>query len=76
MMRGLRYSIGLLLAAVSITPLRAQEATGTIRGRVTDEASQQPLQGAVVRVGSRSTQTRADGGYLLPTFRLERTACG
>jgi iron complex outermembrane receptor protein len=65
-MRGLRYSIGLLLAVVWITPLRAQEATGTIRGRVTDEASQQPLQGAVVRVGSRSTQTRADGGYLLP----------
>ncbi|HEV7365138.1 MAG TPA: TonB-dependent receptor plug domain-containing protein, partial [Gemmatimonadales bacterium] len=65
-MRGLRYSIGLLLAAVWITPLRAQEATGTIRGRVTDEATQQPLQGATVKVGSRSTQTRADGGYLLP----------
>ena len=64
-MRGLRYSIGLLLAAVWITPLCAQEATGTIRGRVTDEASQQPLRGATVRVGSHSTQTRTDGGYLL-----------
>jgi iron complex outermembrane receptor protein len=66
-MRGLRYSIGLLLAAVSIAPLRAQEPTGSIRGRVTDESLQQPLQGAVVRVGSQTTQTRADGGYLLPT---------
>jgi iron complex outermembrane receptor protein len=65
-MRGLRYSIGLLLAAVWITPLRAQEPTGSISGRVTDEASQQPLQGALVRVGGQNTQTRADGGYLLP----------
>ncbi len=64
-MRGLRYSIGLLLAAVWITPLRAQEPTGSISGRVTDEASQQPLQGAMVRVGGQNTQTRADGGYLL-----------
>src|SRR5882762_9553883 len=64
-MRGLRYSIGLLLAAVWIAPLRAQEPTGTIRGRVTDEASQLPLRGATVRVGSRITQTRGDGGYLL-----------
>jgi TonB-linked SusC/RagA family outer membrane protein len=64
-MRGLRYSIGLLLAAGWIAPLRAQEPTGTIRGRVTDEGSQLPLRGATVRVGSRNTQTRADGGYLL-----------
>ncbi|HEU4680306.1 MAG TPA: TonB-dependent receptor plug domain-containing protein, partial [Gemmatimonadales bacterium] len=64
-MRGLRYSIGLLLAAVSVAPLRAQEPTGTIQGRVTDQASELPVQGAIVRVGSRSTQTRPDGGYLL-----------
>src|SRR5688500_10871450 len=64
-MRGLRSIIGLLLAAVWIAPLHAQEPTGTIRGRVTEEASLQPLQGALVRVGNRTTQTRADGGYLL-----------
>ncbi|MEO7239590.1 MAG: SusC/RagA family TonB-linked outer membrane protein [Gemmatimonadales bacterium] len=64
-MRGLRYSIGLLLAAVWITPLLAQQPGGSIRGHVTDAASNQPLQGAVVRVGGRGTQTRADGGYLL-----------
>ena len=64
-MRGLRYSIGLLLATVWIAPLRAQEPGGSIRGHVTDLTSKQPLQGAVVRVGSRTTETRADGGYLL-----------
>jgi iron complex outermembrane receptor protein len=64
-MRGLRCSIGLLLAAVWVAPLRAQESTATIRGRVTDEASQLPLRGATVTVGSQSTQTRPDGGYLL-----------
>ncbi len=64
-MRGLRYSIGLLLAAMWIAPLAAQEPVGSIRGHVTDSASKQPLQGAVVRVGDRTAQTRADGGYLL-----------
>ncbi|MEO8089160.1 MAG: TonB-dependent receptor plug domain-containing protein, partial [Gemmatimonadales bacterium] len=64
-MRGLRYSIGLLLATVWIAPLRAQEPGGSIRGHVTDAASKRPLSGAMVRVGTHSTQTRADGGYLL-----------
>jgi iron complex outermembrane receptor protein len=64
-MRLLRYGTALFLAAFWIAPLLAQEPTSTIRGRVTDEASQEPLRGATVRVGSQSTQTRADGGYLL-----------
>jgi TonB-linked SusC/RagA family outer membrane protein len=64
-MRGLRCSFGLLLAAVWISPLQAQEPTGTLSGHVTDEASQAPLRGATIRVGNRNTQTRADGGYLL-----------
>jgi TonB-linked SusC/RagA family outer membrane protein len=64
-MRLLRYGIGLLLTAAWIAPLRAQESTGTIRGRVTDESSQLPLRGATVRVGSVRAETRADGGYLL-----------
>jgi iron complex outermembrane receptor protein len=64
-MRVLPYGIGLFLATLWIAPLRAQDATGTIRGRVTDDASQSPLRGALVRVGNQSTQTREDGGYLL-----------
>jgi TonB-dependent starch-binding outer membrane protein SusC len=64
-MRGLRYGSGLLLAGVWVASLHAQEPGGTIRGRVTDEASQSPLQGATVRVGSQATQTRLDGAYVL-----------
>ena len=64
-MRGLRYGIGLLLAAVWIVPLRAQEPIGTIRGRVIDQGSQEPIRGAAVSAMGRSTQTRADGGYTL-----------
>ncbi len=68
-MRGLRYSLGLLLAAVWIAPLLAQQPNGTIRGRVTDEASQQPIRGATITVGGQSTQTRSDGGYTLNDVR-------
>ena len=63
-MRGLRCSIGLFLAAVWIAPLRAQETTGTIRGRVTDQSSQLPLRGAS-QMGGPITQTRSDGDYFL-----------
>ena len=64
-MRGLRYSIGLLLATVWIAPLRAQEPSGSIRGHVTDlRRRKQPLQGAVVRVGQ--PDYRDPGGRRLP----------
>jgi TonB-dependent starch-binding outer membrane protein SusC len=61
----LRYGSGILLAMAWFAPLRAQEPTGSIRGRITDQASQQPLPGVLVRFGNQSTQTRADGAYLL-----------
>ena len=64
-MRLLRHGIGLFLAAVWIAPLRAQETTGTIRGRVTDQSSQLPLRGATVRLGRATAETRVDGAYLL-----------
>jgi TonB-linked SusC/RagA family outer membrane protein len=64
-MRLQRYGIALILAAVWIVPLRAQAPAGTIRGRVTDVSSQQPIRGATVRAGTRSAQTRPDGGYIL-----------
>ena len=64
-MKGLPYAIGLVLAAVCVTPLPAQQGTGTVRGRVTDESTQQPLRGATVSLGGQRAETRADGGYLL-----------
>ena len=64
-MRLLRYGIALILAAGWIVPLRAQAPTGTIRGRVSDAASQQPIRGATIRAGALSAQTRPDGGYTL-----------
>jgi len=55
--------IGAVLAALCATPLGAQESTGTVRGRVVDNVSQQPLSGVTVTVGSRSALTQADGRY-------------
>lgn len=48
-----------------MAPLRAEAQTGTIRGRVNTDVSGQPLAGATVSFGSRSTQTRSDGQYVL-----------
>jgi len=64
-MRRLRYIIGALLAVLWMAPLRAQEPAGTIRGRVIDDATQQPLARVTVAVGSRGALTQADGRYLI-----------
>jgi TonB-linked SusC/RagA family outer membrane protein len=64
-MRRVRYVIGALLAVLWIVPLRAQEPGGTIRGRVVDEATQQPLARVTVAVGARGSLTQADGSYLI-----------
>jgi TonB-linked SusC/RagA family outer membrane protein len=53
--------VGLLWAV----PLRAQESTGTIRGRVIDATGQQPLSGVTVTVGSRVARTQAEGRYVV-----------
>src|SRR2546425_12587810 len=60
-MRRLRYIT--LLAVLWTAPLHAQQPTGTIRGRVTDAATQQPLPTATVTVGSRVVLTQADGRF-------------
>jgi len=52
------------LAALCAAPLCAQE-TGSVSGRVTDQATQQPLSGVSVTVANRSALTRADGRYLV-----------
>jgi iron complex outermembrane receptor protein len=61
------------VAALVFLPaaLAAQEATGTLSGRVT--SSGQPLGSAIVSSVGRVTQTRSDGSYrlVLPTGRHE-----
>ncbi len=64
-MKALGYGIGVLLAAVWVAPLVAQEPTGTILGHITDQSSQKPLQGATVSIGNRTASTRPDGSYLI-----------
>src|SRR2546429_599905 len=64
-MRRAECVMSALLAVLWSAPLGAQQATGTVRGHVTNAATQQPLAGVSVRVGRRAAVTRADGGYLL-----------
>ncbi len=64
-MRRVRGIITSLLALLWTAPLCAQQATGTIRGRVSNAATQQPLAGVSVTVGRRAAVTRADGRYLV-----------
>jgi TonB-dependent starch-binding outer membrane protein SusC len=54
-----------LVAASPLSALAAQGQTGTIRGRVTEEASGRPVEGVTVAFGARGTQTRQDGSYVL-----------
>lgn len=58
-----RYGFGVLLAALGVAPLQAQGPTGSVRGTVTDSASQRPLAGITVTIGGRGTVTREDGRY-------------
>jgi iron complex outermembrane receptor protein len=53
-----------LLAAALVAPLAAQP-TGTISGRIINNATQQPLALVAVRVADRSARTDADGRYSL-----------
>ena len=64
-MRRFRYVIGALGAALLVAPLGAQEPGGTIRGRVVDEAAQQPLSGVLVTFRGRSAQTQANGQFTI-----------
>ncbi len=64
-MKRIRFITGVLMALLWVAPLRAQQGTGTIRGRVTDDASHQPLASVTVNAGNRATLTDADGRYTL-----------
>jgi len=63
-MRPRRYILGALLAVTWMAPLRTQAQTGTIRGKVSGEGAA-PLSGVTVSFGTKSTQTREDGQYVL-----------
>jgi iron complex outermembrane receptor protein len=64
-MRRIHCLTGALLALTWTAPLVAQQPTGTIRGRITDNTSQQPIAGVTVAVGARTAQTREDGRYVI-----------
>jgi TonB-linked SusC/RagA family outer membrane protein len=64
-MRSPRFILGALLAVLWAAPLGAQETSGAIRGRVTDNATQQPLAGVHLTIGTRVAITRSDGRYTL-----------
>ena len=44
-MKRVRCLLGAILAVLWAVPLGAQQPTGTIRGRISDAATQQPLTG-------------------------------
>ena len=64
-MRRARCVIGALLGVLWVAPLGAQQATGTVRGRVTDATTQQPLVGASVSLGTRRVLSQGDGRYVV-----------
>jgi len=65
-MRRLMSYLGAILLMCGIAPATyAQQPTGTIRGRITDNATQQGLPGVSVAAGGRSVLTQADGRYVI-----------
>ena len=63
-MKQLRYiTMVLSVMFAGAVPLGAQQADGTVRGHVTDQATQQPISGATVTIGKRGALTQADGRY-------------
>ncbi|HEU4990645.1 MAG TPA: SusC/RagA family TonB-linked outer membrane protein [Gemmatimonadaceae bacterium] len=71
-------AVSALLAAAA--PLAAQRSDGTVQGRIVDSTSQQPVVGASVTVGPRTTLTRGDGRYSITvpagTYTLEARTIG
>jgi TonB-linked SusC/RagA family outer membrane protein len=67
-MRRAGFLIGALLAVLGAAPLLAQEAA-TVRGRVVDDATKQPIAGVMVTVAGRSALTGDDGTYVITGVR-------
>lgn len=64
-MKLLRLFLCALVAGLCAAPLGAQEFSGTVRGRVTDAATQQPLVGVTVTIGNRFANSQQDGRYVV-----------
>ena len=64
-MRRAECVMSALSVALWVAPLGAQQATGTVRGRVTDATTQQPLAGATISFGTRRALSQSDGRYLI-----------
>src|SRR2546430_6962673 len=61
---------GALMAVLWTAPLGAQQTTGTIRGRVTDAATQLPLAGVTVTFAGRGALSQTDGHYTITGARV------
>jgi iron complex outermembrane receptor protein len=48
-----------------MAPLRAQTPTGTVRGRVVDDATKEPLVGVSITLGARGARTASDGHFIV-----------
>jgi len=64
-MRRIHYCTCALLALFWTAPLVAQQPTGTIRGRITDNGTRQPIIGVIVTVGARTAVTQNDGRFTI-----------
>jgi TonB-dependent starch-binding outer membrane protein SusC len=66
-----RFPLMCALLALSWTaPLAAQQPTGTIRGRITDNATQLGITGVTVSVGGRSAITQGNGRFVISSVPL------
>jgi len=62
-MRRFQYFLSAILALSWTAPLHAQQPTSTVRGRITDNSTQQPISGATIAIGGRSALTQQDGRF-------------
>ena len=62
-MRRFNYLTCAILALSWIAPLHAQQPTSTVRGRITDNSTQQPISGATVAIAGKSALTHEDGRF-------------
>jgi TonB-dependent SusC/RagA subfamily outer membrane receptor len=67
-MRRAGFFLSALLAVLCAAPVHAQQ-TATVRGRVVDDATKQPLAGVQVSVAGRGALTQADGRYVITGVR-------